>query len=72
MSLAKAVGRCLCGLNGRRSVGVAQHGVEGASKVVSVVTAVVLLSHGHEAGQANEEEQQQLDGERCPEHPLYK
>lgn len=68
MSLAKAVGRYLCYSNGRRSIGVAQHGMKGAGKVVGVVTAVVLLRHGHEAGQADEEEEQQLDGESGPEH----
>lgn len=72
MSLAKAIGRYLCCSNGRRSIGVAQHGVEGAGKVVGVVTAVVLLCHGHEAGQADEEEQQQLDREGRPEHPQHK
>lgn len=38
-----------------RSVGVAQHGMEGAGKVVGMMAAVVLLGHGHKAGQADEE-----------------
>lgn len=51
----------------RRSVGVVQHGVEGAGEVVGVVAAVVLLRHGHQAGQADEEEEEQVDGERRSE-----
>lgn len=51
----------------RRSVGVVQHGVEGACKVVGMVAAVVLLRHGHQAGQADEEQQEQVDGERSSE-----
>lgn len=43
--------------------------MEGAGEVVGVMAAVVLLCHGHEAGQADEEQQEQLDGERCPEDP---
>lgn len=54
---------------GRRSVGVAQHGVEGAGEVVGVVAAVVLLRHGNQAGQADEEQEEKLDGERSPEDP---
>lgn len=54
---------------GRRAVGVAQHGMEGARKVVGVVAAVVLLAHGHQAGQGDEQQQEQLDGERSPEDP---
>lgn len=52
---------------GRRSIGVAQHGMEGAGKVVGVMAAVVLLGHGHQAGQADEEQEEQLDGECGPE-----
>lgn len=51
----------------RRSVGVVQHGVEGAGEVVGVVAAVVLLRHGHQAGQADEEEEEEVDGERRSE-----
>lgn len=54
---------------GRRSVGVAQHRVEGAGEVVGVVAAVVLLRHGHQAGQAYEEQEEQVDGECGPEDP---
>lgn len=54
---------------GRGSVGVAQHGMEGAGEVVGVVAAVVLLRHGNQAGQADDEEEEQLDGERRPEDP---
>lgn len=36
---------------GRGAVGVAQHGVEGAGKVVGQCAAVVVLSQGHQAGQ---------------------
>lgn len=65
-SLAK---QCSCFSYGRRSVGVAQHGMEGAGEVVGVVAAVVLLCHGHQAGKADEEQEEQLDGERSPEYP---
>lgn len=58
-----------CFSYGRRSVGVAQHWMEGAGKVVGMVTAVVLLRHGHQAGQADDEEEEQLDGKRSPEDP---
>lgn len=64
--LGKAEGRCSFSY-GWRSIGVAQHGVEGAGEVVGVVAAVVLLGHGHQAGQADEEQEEQLDGERGPE-----
>ena len=43
--------------------------MEGAGKIVGVVAAVVLLRHGHKAGQADEEQQEQLDGERGPKDP---
>lgn len=46
-----------------------QHGMEGAGEVVGVVAAVVLLCHGHQAGQANEEQEEQLDGECGPKDP---
>lgn len=39
------------GLDGGWSVGVAQHGVERAGEVVGVVAAVVVFTHGHQAGQ---------------------
>lgn len=55
--------------DGWRSVGVAQHGVEGAGKVVGVVAAVVLLRHGHQARETNQEQEDQLDGKRGPEDP---
>lgn len=41
--------------------------MKGAGEVVGVVAAVVLLSHGHQAGQANEEQEEQLNGQRSPE-----
>jgi hypothetical protein len=41
--------------------------MEGAGKVVGVVAAIVLLRHGHQAGQADQEQEQQLDGKRGPE-----
>lgn len=43
--------------------------MEGAGEVVGMVAAVVLLSHGYQAGKANEEKEEQLDGERSPEDP---
>lgn len=63
-SLAKQnVHICCCVSYGRRSVSVAQHGMEGAGEIVGVVAAVVFLGHGHQASQADEEEEQQLDRE---------
>lgn len=55
---------------GRWPVGVVQHGVEGAGEVVGVVATVVLLAHGHQAGQADEQQQQQVDGQRRPQHAV--
>lgn len=43
--------------------------MEGAGEVVGVVAAVVLLRHGNQTGQADEEQEEQVDGERCPEDP---
>lgn len=42
--------------------------MEGAGKVVGVMAAVVLLRHGHHAGQANEEQEEELDEKSSPEH----
>lgn len=53
---------------GWRSVHVAQHGMEGAGEVVGVMAAVVLLSHGHHAGEADEEQEEELDEKSSPEH----
>lgn len=66
-SLAKQWGGFRSFSYGRRSIGVAQHGMEGAGEVVGVVAAVVLLGHRHQAGQADEEQEEQLDGECSPE-----
>lgn len=54
---------------GWRSVGVAQHRMEGAGEVVGVVAAVVLLRHWNQAGQADEQQEEQVDRERGPEDP---
>lgn len=61
-------GKVMGGSYGRRAVGVSEHGVEGAGKVVGVGTAVVLLSHGHQTGQAHNEQQQELKWQSGPEH----
>lgn len=42
--------------------------MEGAGEVVGVMAAVVLLSHGHHAGQADEEQEEELDEKSGPEH----
>lgn len=42
--------------------------MEGAGKVVGVMAAVVLLSHGHHAGQTDEKEEEELDEQSSPEH----
>lgn len=47
---------------GGRAVGVMQHGVERTSKVVGKCTAVVLRQR-HQAGQDQQQEEEQLQGE---------
>lgn len=58
-----------CSSDGWRSIGVVQHWMERAGKVVGVVTAVVLLRHGNQASQADEEEKEQMNRESSPEDP---
>lgn len=53
-------------LHRRRSVGVAEHRVEGMSKVVGL-SAVVLLGHRQQEGEDHEQEQEELEGQRDPE-----
>lgn len=55
--------------DGRGSVGVAQHGVEGVGEVVLVGAAVVLLSDGHQTRQAHDEQQQELQRQSRPQDP---
>ena len=55
---------------GRRAVGVAQHGVEGAGEVVGQGAAVVLLRQRHQAGQNQQHEEEQVQGEGSPEDPV--
>lgn len=55
---------------GRRAVGVAQHGVEGAGEVVGEGAAVVLLGQRHQAGEDEQHEEEQLEGEGGPEDPV--
>lgn len=47
-------------LGGRWPVGVPQHGVEGAGKVVSLGAAVVIFGGRQQAGQEQQQQQQQL------------
>lgn len=64
------LGEAVCSSNSSyrwRSVGVTQHWMEGAGKVVGMVAAVVLLGHRHQTGQANEEQEEQLERECSPE-----
>lgn len=52
-------------------IGVAEHGVEGAGKIVGLRAAVVVLGGGHQEGQSQEQQQQQqLEGQCCPQHAL--
>lgn len=52
-------------------IGVAEHGVEGAGKVVGLRAAVVVLGGRHQAGQSQEQQQQQqLEGQRRPQDAL--
>lgn len=57
------------GSNGWGSVGVAQHGVEGAGEVVVVGAAVILLSDGHQTRQTHDEQQQELQRQSRPQDP---
>lgn len=52
----------------RWAIGVAQHGMKRASEVVCEGTAVVLLSHGNQTGQAHYEQQEELQWQSRPEH----
>ena len=55
---------------GRGAVGVAQHWVEGARKVVGQRAAVVLLRQGHQAGQDQQHQEEQVEGEGGPQDPV--
>lgn len=55
------VGRCFRLSYGRWAVGVAEHGVEGTGEVVGVGAAEVLLRHGHQACQADDQQQEELE-----------
>lgn len=55
---------------GRGAVGVAQHGVEGAGEVVGQCAAVVLLGQRHQAGQDQQHEEEQVEGEGRSEDPV--
>jgi len=60
---------------GRGPVGVAQHGVEGAGKVVGQRAASALPPAGaprwrQQHQQQQQQQQQQVEGERGPQHPL--
>lgn len=52
-----------------RPIGVPQHGVERAGEVVGLGAAVVLLGGGQQAGQEQQQQQDQLERQRCPDHP---
>lgn len=58
-------------LHRRRSVGVAEHRVEGVGKVVGL-RAVVLLGHGQQERQHHQEEQQEVQGQRHPQDATQK
>lgn len=69
-SVFVCVGRgCRGTSDGRGPIGVAQHGVEGAGKVVVVGAAVVLLSDGHQTRQAHNEQQQELQRQSRSQDP---
>lgn len=55
---------------GRRAVGVAQHRVEGAGEVVGQGAAVVLFRQRHQAGQNQQHEEEQVQGEGSTEDPV--
>ena len=58
------------GSRGRGSVGVAQHGVEGAGKVVGQGAAVGLLGQGHQTHQHHQQQEEEVEGEGRPENPM--
>lgn len=64
-SLPAAVRSC-----GRRPVGVAQHGVEGAGEVVGAGAAGRVLRQRDQTRQQEEEEQEELQREGGAEHPI--
>lgn len=53
-------------LHGRRSFSVAEHRVEGMSKVVGL-SAVVLLGQRQQEGEDHQQEQEELERQREPE-----
>lgn len=55
---------------GRGAVGVAQHGVEGAGKVVGQGTAVVLFRQRHQASQHQQQQEEQVEGEGSTQYPV--
>lgn len=55
---------------GRRPVGVAQHGVEGAGEVVGAGAAGHVLRQRDQTRQQEEEEQEELQREGGAEHPI--
>lgn len=55
---------------GRRAVGVAQHGVEGAGEVVGQRAAVVVLGQRHQAGQNQQHQEEQVEREGGAQHPV--
>lgn len=48
---------------GRRAVGVTQHWVEGAGEVVGQRTAIILFRQRHQAGENQQHEEEQVEGE---------
>lgn len=62
--------RALCRSCGRRPVGVAQHGVEGAGKVVGAGATGRVLRQRDQTRQQEEEEQEQLQREGGAERPI--
>lgn len=55
---------------GRRPVGVAQHGVEGAGEVVGERAAVILLGQRNQAGQDQQQQEEDVEGEGSAENPV--
>lgn len=58
------------GASGRwRPIDVAQHGVEGAGKVIGPRTAVVVAPGWDQAGQQQKQQEEEVEREGCPQHP---
>lgn len=72
MSVASLGGNPLLSCSyGRRPVGVAEHGLEGAGEIVELGTAVVFLRCRHKTGHDHHQQQDDLQWQSGPEDTFY-